>query len=176
MGLYDQGTKEPVPVLDGGGRPSDGRVLKPVLVSRPDEEPLAATLDARFEDEVALTAATVGDDGGVTAGAPLRLTLRWRALRTPAADYTLFAHLVRDGRLLAQFDGQPFDGALPTSAWPPGHDIDTELAIPVPADSPPGPVQVLVGLYELASGRRLPVTGMDAGEPADHVVLPAEVR
>ena len=52
------------------------------------------------------------------------------------------------------FDRPPLDGAYPTSAWLPGQTIHDPRFIPL-GETPPGQYQLIVGLYETASGRRL---------------------
>ena len=84
------------------------------------------------------------------------MLLCWESLQSLSADYTIFVH-VQDssGELIATGDGPPMGGAFPTSMWRPGDvilDIH-QLAI--------GKVEmgqrIVVGLYNLADGSRLPV-------------------
>jgi hypothetical protein len=73
-------------------------------------------------------------------------------------DYTTFVHLTNSaGELVAQQDQPPLKGAYPTSLWDPGEIIADELALPLPAELPPGRYELLVGLYDPLSGQRLPV-------------------
>ncbi|NTU84127.1 MAG: glycosyl transferase, partial [Chloroflexales bacterium] len=66
-----------------------------------------------------------------------------------------------DGRRYAQID-QP----LTTSQWAAGRYVATELPFPIPADAPPGAYRLLVGLYDPATGQRLPLRGATAADPA----------
>lgn len=70
-------------------------------------------------------------------------------------------HLVdQTGRVVAQADGHAWSGAYPTSAWLPGQLIRDIRRLPITADG------VLIGLYRLDTGERLPVaTG------GDHVAI-----
>jgi hypothetical protein len=176
VGLYDQGSKANLPLVDEDGAPTTGRLLFPVLALDPSPPPLPIALSAQLGDDLTLLGASVGLSGTARAGAPLPLTLRWRTRRAPAEDLTIFAHLVRDGELVAQTDTRPFGGAVPTNAWPTGVDVDTPLEVAVPADAPPGRYELHVGLYDLATGRRSPITGATAGTSADHVVLDVDLR
>ncbi len=89
----------------------------------------------------------------------IRLTLYWRAERPVAEDYTVFVHLRgEEGRLLAQQDGQPLHGLLPTSAWPPGEIIPDRHFLAWPDGTPPDGYRLVVGMYRLATLERLPVT------------------
>lgn len=88
-----------------------------------------------------------------------RLVLRfyWEALQAPAVDYTVFVHLLdRADRIVAQYDGQPRGGELPTRAWPVGYPVADAVTLalpPLPADT----YRLVVGLYDAATGRRLAV-------------------
>ena len=89
------------------------------------------------------------------AGQVVTVTLRWRALGQPDADYTVFVHLLDgDGNRLAQHDGQPLGGNWPTRFWAPEETLVDQHFLKLPADSPPGPYHLGVGLYQLASGER----------------------
>jgi hypothetical protein len=49
--------------------------------------------------------------------------------------------------------------------------IVDRYAIPIDAEAPPGAYTVEIGMYEPATGVRLPVLGRDGSVVADHVVL-----
>jgi hypothetical protein len=94
-------------------------------------------------------------------GQPLVFRLVWDVRAAPAADYTLFAHLLGpDGQRVAQVDLP-----TPTRSWPAGRYQATELPIGIPPDVPPGVYRLAIGLYDLASGQRLPLAPA-ALEPA----------
>lgn len=91
----------------------------------------------------------------------VNLKLYWRANSIPAADYTVFVHLVdSDGNLAAQADSPPAGGAYPTSLWDPGEIIVDERRL---SDLPPGRYTLQVGLYRPDTGERLPVAGVADG-------------
>ena len=88
----------------------------------------------------------------------LALTLYWQAVVPPTEDYTLFVHLLgEDGRLLAQWDGQPVAGLYPTSAWPVGEIFTQQVRLPLPAAAPPGRYDLLAGMYTYPDLQRLSV-------------------
>ena len=94
--------------------------------------------------------------------AAVEVTLYWHALEPMSVDYTISVRLLAaDGGRLAQHDGWPVDGLLPTSQWRPGDYVLDTHTMPVPAGPEAGLVQVVV--YDAASG--LPL-----GPPVD---LPA---
>lgn len=122
--------------------------------------PVASPRPAAFGEAIELR----GFDGGAAArpGQAAELRLHWAARARPGADYWLFAHLVGpDGRRYAQVD-QPYS----TSQWEPGSFPAADLPVPLPADLPPGTYRLLVGLYDPATGLRLPISGAPAADPA----------
>jgi hypothetical protein len=65
----------------------------------------------------------------------------------------VFAHLLGpDGAILAQDDGPPQDGGLPTWCWVPGEVIEDKRVLPVVDES-----QIGVGFYDWRTGVRLAV-------------------
>jgi hypothetical protein len=115
--------------------------------------------------------ATFGDQLGLAGyrselqGDRLALTLYWQALVPPAADYTVFVHVLDgNGKIVAQYDGQPLGGDLPTRAWPPGYTVVDAISIPIPPALAPGTYRLAVGLYDAATGTRLSLSGGAAGD------------
>ena len=52
------------------------------------------------------------------AGAPLTVTLYWRALGSTTAPHVVFVHLLNEaGQVIAQHDGPPAGGERPTTGW-----------------------------------------------------------
>jgi len=96
----------------------------------------------------------------VRAGQVLPLQLTWRALTPPAGDYVVFAQLLGpDGSLVAQRDERPLGGYRPTHTWTTGEVVGDRLGLLLPPDLPPGDYRLIVGMYDSATGRRLPVAG-----------------
>lgn len=114
-----------------------------------------ATPAAAFGDAIELAAARLPD----TLNDPLYLTIFWRTTAPPDADYTAFVHVI-DGseRMIGQWDQVPAAGAAPTSSWTPGQIIVDDYRIDLDLANAQRPVRVLVGLYDAATGARLPVT------------------
>lgn len=110
-------------------------------------------------------------DTALAPGDALTATLAWEALATMGTDYTVFMHVVGpDGQPLTQADGPPLDGFFPTSFWQPGHAVPDPVSLTIPPDAPAGAYPVHVGMYEFATGDRLPIHR--AGDPAgDSVVV-----
>jgi len=110
-------------------------------------------LNTNFGDQITLLGFNLTD----TDNNPPQLTLFWQADTIPAADYTVFMHLLdADGNLTAQFDSPPAGGAYPASLWDSGEIIVDQRHL---NDLPPGHYTVNIGLYQPDRGERLPVTG-----------------
>jgi hypothetical protein len=106
-------------------------------------------------------------------GDDLPLRLYWLAQRTPAADYKVFAHLVKldDSATVAQSDSFPVLGYSPTTRWEPGEIIIDEQSLHLDQDVAPGKYLLLIGLYHPETVQNLPVSGAGKVLPGDRVVL-----
>lgn len=86
--------------------------------------------------------------GEARAGEPLTVTLAWKATGETDRSYSVFVHLVNaQGEIVAQHDGRPADGDLPTEIWVRDEYIVDPHTLPLPADLPPGVYAIHVGLY-----------------------------
>jgi 4-amino-4-deoxy-L-arabinose transferase-like glycosyltransferase len=107
-----------------------------------------------------------------TAGTTLPLTLTWEATGIFDQDYTVFIHLVGgDKRPLAQADGQPVGGDYATTFWDVGQRLGDPHQLLIPSDLPPGEYELLVGMYLLSTGERLPLLGADGQVLGDSISL-----
>jgi 4-amino-4-deoxy-L-arabinose transferase-like glycosyltransferase len=109
----------------------------------------------------------------VEPGGVLRLTLYWRARQRMTVSYTVFTHLLgKDGSIWGQRDNIPVKGTYPTTGWREGEIIADEYEITVKSDAPPGKYQIGVGMYDAATGQRLPVFDESkAPLPGDRILL-----
>jgi biotin transporter BioY len=96
----------------------------------------------------------------VQPGGVLHLTLYWQALSSPGFNYQVFAHVVAEGDIVAQDDGAPACAFAPTSLWEQGEFVRDEHSIYIPPDAELGHAQVYVGMYDLLTFDRLPVSEM----------------
>lgn len=124
---------------------------------------------ARFGDEITLVGAELGT-ASIRAGEPLSVRLFWKASRKPGHDYTVFVHLVvpaptgaAPGQIVAQRDTQPLGGRYPTTDWQAGESVADELTIDLPSEIAAGEYTLVVGVYDQATGQRLPIAGQPAG-------------
>jgi 4-amino-4-deoxy-L-arabinose transferase-like glycosyltransferase len=158
-GMYDlveDGALEPL-----GDAVVIGQVgVKTEIETTPGDIPHPTRVD--FAGQVEL----LGYDTAWENGA-LAVTLHWRCLGPPHADYTVFVHLLdAEGEIIAQHDGQPQNGAYPTSVCDPGEFISDAHKLPLGGDLPAGDYRLRVGLYLAETGERLAV-----GEGDDTVEL-----
>jgi len=131
-----------------------------------DERPVEAT----FADQMELTSCAFEPSPSAMAEV-LHVSLSWRSLHSTEGDYTVFVHLIDESeRVWAQHDGGPVGGSRPTSAWQPGEEITDHHGLALPADLPPGEYSLAVGLYDAATGRRLPVVTGQGAAPTDRVL------
>lgn len=88
------------------------------------------------------------------------LTLYWRSLTIPNDNYTVFVHVMGpDQSMRGQWDSMPVGGQAPTGGWIPGEIIEDHYEVPMQKDAPPWEYDVFVGMYNPATGQRLPVSG-----------------
>jgi uncharacterized membrane protein len=117
--------------------------------------PIQQPLAERFANGMELTGYTAGPPT-LSAGAPVTLTLFWRASAPVPLDLTVFVHVADSaGKVIAQRDSQPDNGAYPTSEWPSGETIMDRRVIRLPADAAPGSYAFELGLYDVATGKRV---------------------
>jgi hypothetical protein len=142
-----------------------------VYRTRPERRPIPTepdiTLNANLNHTVQLTGYTVQHTVQHSTPATLQLTLFWEPLAPLSTDYTRFVHLRNEsGATVAQGDGQPLEGAYPTSRWQPGELVIDSITLTLPDDLPPGQYSLFTGLYELDTLARLPVINDTTGENA----------
>ncbi|MDX1613475.1 MAG: glycosyltransferase family 39 protein [Candidatus Promineifilaceae bacterium] len=126
--------------------------------------PLAAV----FGNEIRL----LGYDKEPVDAGQVELTLVWQAISRPAADYTVFVHLLDQQGVccLWQADRQPQEGSYPTSGWLPDEVVVDNYTITLPPDLPSGQYPLEIGLFVAESGQRLRVE-MPGLRPADALFL-----
>ncbi len=128
-------------------------------------------IEADFGAQIGLRGYRI--EGDARPGGVLRITYAWYALRQPEAIYAVFNHLIAsDGSIAAQVDGWPQEGRLLTTQWQPGEYIEDHYTLRIPADAPPGPYTLYVGLYRADTGERLPALQAGQRLPEDRLPLP----
>ena len=154
-GPFPLGSIYPLATVRVLGRPLN---LVPPTVQQPT--------DARFGEGIRL----VGYDLEPQRS-NLELTLHWQSLAPTATRYKIFVHLVGGGGsadIRAQVDVYPH---LSTTGWLPGEYLSDRVTLDLPADLAPGHYTLLVGLYDEATGSRLPVFDAAGQASGDSLVL-----
>ncbi|MBC7227999.1 MAG: hypothetical protein H5T61_12335 [Thermoflexales bacterium] len=98
------------------------------------------------------------------AGETVPIHLALRARQPLDRAYSLFVHLYGDptpyegGPLWAQTDGPPCE-PYPSDLWRTDEWVLTTFSLALPEDLPSGRYQVGLGIYDSATGARLPLPG-----------------
>jgi hypothetical protein len=117
------------------------------------------------------------------SGDVLDLALYWQVDALLSTDYTTFVHVIdgaehatgQPGTIVAQMDRPPAGGSYPTSLWDSGEVIRDAIQIPIPAQTPPGDYEIVIGLYDPATGQRLPVLDNQGKPTGDQISLEQEI-
>ena len=105
-------------------------------------------------------------------GEVVRLTLWWQSTAKVEPGYKIFIHLEdASGHIWGQRDAEPMDGLRPTWTWEPGEVIADPHAFAIDSNAPLGDYRLLVGLYDLPTGQRLPILGADAPHDGGALLL-----
>ena len=142
------------------------RVKAKTLAQVPPEE------RAVFDGRIVLAGFELPPGATARAGDTLPIALTWQSRAALDVNYTLFVHLALtpDSPPLAQEDAQPCDNSYPTTWWTPGEIIEENRRIAIPANAPPGQYVMTTGIYDLATGKRLPIRSVD-GAAGDQFAL-----
>jgi hypothetical protein len=118
------------------------------------------------------------DEAAIQRGTALPLTLYWRAMAPMDTSYTVFVQAVDEaGVKSGQIDRLPCDGGCSTNTWRPGDLVGESYDLYIPADAPSGRYQLIAGMYNLATGERLPLRDAHGNAVGDHLLLgQVEVR
>lgn len=126
---------------------------------RPHVYRLPGAVQARavqLGERIELAAYTLAPPG-VLPGETTRLTLYWRALDSGKESLKVFVHVVGgQEQLLTQQDGLPVHWTAPTDTWVKGEIIADEYSLAIPPGAAAGAYTIYVGMYDPASGQRLP--------------------
>lgn len=141
---------------------ASGEVLNPNLITLPskiranDRQRVTPShlVNYRFGEGLNLTGY---DQETLAENNQVRITLYWKVLDDIHDNYVVFIHL-RDtpNHVYAQNDSQPRHGAYPTALWESGELVLDEHAITLTDQVIPPALDLYLGLYDPATGARLP--------------------
>jgi hypothetical protein len=102
----------------------------------------------------------------------LELTVYWQAMRNIPDSYKVFVHVVdpTTNSIVAQDDSIPRHWTYPTNTWQPGEVVEDTIAIPLSGVGS-GEFKIFVGLYNAATGERLPAFSTDGQRYPDDSVF-----
>ncbi len=133
--------------------PGEVKVQDPFTAIRrsspPDINP-PYTVNANFGNTITLLGYNTRP--GYT-GETMPVTLYWQVNAAPTAEFTPFVHLEDVWKYRW---GQLETFAYPAPQWAVGDVIVQRVDLPLPSGAPPGPYRLRIGLFDPATGSRLP--------------------
>ncbi len=102
----------------------------------------------------------------------MQLTLYFQALQELQVSYTVFTHLLdAENQIRGQMYSIPGRGETPTTSWIDGEVIIDEYEIVVDPEVPPDDYVLEIGIYDAATGERLPVRQVQRRVQEDRILL-----
>ena len=139
-------------------------------------EQLARRIDARVGNVAQLLGYRV-ETPAVRPGGEVRVILYWQALAEAPSAYTVFVHLLdKKGTLRGQQDNPPVFGTQPLPLWKFGDHVRDPYTFSIAPGTPSGWYDLEIGLYDPATGTRLPVVGPDGTPWGDRILLEGVIR
>ncbi len=151
--------------FDDTGRPIE------IQVQSDTETQASLALPASFDGMIELEGYELSTSRPAR-GQDLAILLYWRATRQVDADYQVFVHLIHDGNSVAGVDAPPGGGPAGTSSWYSGLETADGVVLSVPSDlTPDSGYSLEIGLYDLATMRRLSIHNEQGAWVSDKVVI-----
>ncbi len=105
---------------------------------------------------------------------PVRLTLYWQAQKGMNTAYRVFVHLLEPtGGIVVQMDREPQAGDAPTTGWLAGEVVKDDIVMKVSGAATTAHA-IAIGLYDPATGARVPVLDASGAVIGDSVTFPVE--
>jgi 4-amino-4-deoxy-L-arabinose transferase-like glycosyltransferase len=172
VGWYDQATGERMRIVDNAVVYTIGQIeLLPRAVGLDVPNPVSVN----FARQIELIGYSLSDLTPAQ-GQTVELTLYWRGLVKPTADYVVFAQIIDRATtsIYAASDAMPAAWTRPTTTWAPGEIVEDSHTLVVNPNTLPGIYDIHLGLYtrgEDGSFNRLRVVTPDGGEAFDYTEL-----
>jgi 4-amino-4-deoxy-L-arabinose transferase-like glycosyltransferase len=181
ISVYDPATGSRLTVRQEDSSIRDTFLLGPVKVPLPPVTSfeLADMMPPKavFGDEIMLESVRIQqtDDQRTVS-----VSLLWQAIEHPQKDYTVFLHLINtNGDFAFGHDTQPVQNSYPTTIWQPGeYVLDTHvLELPEVDQVPAGVYTLVLGLYDVTTGKRLPIqSAIGTVRDGDGLVVDANLQ
>lgn len=167
--VIDRATGQPL--TNRAGESALVELTKVNVATRPRSftSPTAAyPLDVKFDQVAQLNGVDVK-----RSGSAITVTLYWQAEAITTTNFTAFVQLIgADDQVQQQIDNWQIAFDAPTSTWIPGQVIADQYVFEVSSSAPsPDAAAIGVGLYNAATGERLPAYAADRRLPQDRVVI-----
>lgn len=120
----------------------------------------AYLVDVQFDTTVPRASTT--QLNAIEPDTTLTVTLRWQDITPFTDDYKVFVHAIdAQGKIWAQRDAPPLNGARPTRTWQRGELLTDTYALTIPPNAPAN-LSIAIGLYREDTGVRLKtISGLD---------------
>ncbi len=127
----------------------------------------AGSATAAWQEGITLRGSELTEDAG-----SLIVTLYWQAEQPLSSSYKVFLHIedANTGEIIAQSDTIPRGWRYPTTLWQPDEIVRDPIELPL-IELPAGSYQFVVGLYDEASGERLPLAAAHHGTRRDSLIV-----
>jgi len=130
-------------------------------------------LGANFGNQATLLGYDL-DLTGFQVDSPVQLTLYWQAQKGMDTAYRVFVHLLEPtGGIVAQMDREPQAGDAPTTGWLAGEVVKDDIVMKVSGAATTAHA-IAIGLYDPATGARVPVLDSSGAVIGDSVTFPIE--
>jgi hypothetical protein len=174
VGLYDyhEPGRPGKPAFTPQGKPVDNQIGSSRLIPWQEKHLTEATpANIKFGDSIELVGYRLSRNNAECAaeGTTTCLLLEWRAVNPPPADYNVFIQLWAGEKQLTGFDSPPLNGDYPTSIWEPNETVIDAHALDI-SQAAAGEYRLRLGLYNLASGERLPALQADGAPLRDYAL------
>jgi len=148
--------------------------LRVALYATPSPRGEWTGTEIHFGDHITLTGYRVifpitEEPSAAQPGDILGLQLRWRTDAPLSSRYIVFLQALDSANhLVGQRDAPP---VIPSTMWQVGEEIVDQHGLWILPGTPPGSHRLIVGLYDAASGARLPVLSSQVDATADYAIL-----
>ncbi|MEM7345411.1 MAG: glycosyltransferase family 39 protein, partial [Chloroflexota bacterium] len=159
---------EHLPILDGETQLSQNLYPLTVRLLDPDHQTSPPiSLIAEIGETIKLTGYGLSQQNDT-----IDLALYWQAVGKISTSYTVFTQLIGpDGQVWAQWDNPPQAGRYPMINWSTNDKVVDRYQLTLREGAPSGNYQLLIGLYDPATGQRLPPTINGEAQPHDAIQL-----